>query len=79
MSTPVPPVIQLFNLLTRAKRYHEGEGRFDDSGKPSEAGTPVPTISRGAKKRTKKSNKKKTTQERLNMIDGNMDVSMGGM
>jgi hypothetical protein len=37
-------------------------------------------ISGGSKKRaTKKSNKKKTTQERLNMIDGNMDVNMGGV
>lgn len=53
-------------------RYHEGEGRFDDSGKPSEAETPGPA-SGGGKKRTKgKTNKKKTTQERLNMVDGNM-------
>lgn len=52
-------------------RYHEGEGRFDDSGKPSEAGTPTAMDVPGPKKRgPRKGNKKKTTQERLTMIDG---------
>jgi hypothetical protein len=62
-----------YGLFTDGEnRYHEGEGRFDDSGKPSEASTPAPTAT---KKRAKgKSNKKKSTQERLNMIDGNMDM-----
>jgi hypothetical protein len=61
-----------------SNRYHEGEGRFDDSTKPSEAGTPVPSM--GSKKRApKKNNKKKTTQQRLNMIDGTRDVDMAGV
>lgn len=53
-------------------RYHEGEGRFDDSGKPSEAGTPAASsMPAPSKKRGPKGgNKKKSTQERLNMIDG---------
>ncbi|KAH8148143.1 uncharacterized protein LAJ45_07907 [Morchella importuna] len=52
--------------------YHEGEGRFDDSGKPSEAGTPAASGAPiSSKKRGPKGgNKKKSTQERLNMIDG---------
>ncbi|KAI5854565.1 SNF2 family N-terminal domain-containing protein [Tricharina praecox] len=52
--------------------YHEGEGRFDDSGKPSEAETPGPASGASKKRAKGKTNKKKTTQERLNMIDGNM-------
>ncbi|TGZ81038.1 hypothetical protein EX30DRAFT_306724 [Ascodesmis nigricans] len=60
--------------------YHEGEGNFD-STKPSEAGTPAPALpnTTGKKRAKGKGNKKKTTQERLNMIDGTMDVKMGGV
>lgn len=64
----------------RNDRYHEGEGNFD-STKPSEAGTPAPALpnTTGKKRAKGKGNKKKTTQERLNMIDGTMDVKMGGV
>lgn len=59
-------------------RYHEGEGKFDENA--GDNGTPAPGPP-SKKKATKagRSNKKKTTQERLNMIDGTMDVNMGGM
>ncbi|KAL7273772.1 putative DNA helicase ino80 [Rhizina undulata] len=67
--------------------YHEGEGRFDDSGKPSEAATPassgLPAQPKKRGPKPKGGNKKKSTQERLNMIDGVSnragDVVMGGM
>lgn len=65
----------LLTELNGYNRYHEGEGRFDDSGKPSEAGTPAANAippPGGRKRGTKGGNKKKTTQERLNMIDGVM-------
>ncbi|KAF2747726.1 hypothetical protein M011DRAFT_37470 [Sporormia fimetaria CBS 119925] len=53
--------------------YHEGEGHFDESGKPSGAATPIPTDGAGAgpgKKRKGMSKKAKTAKQRLAVADG---------
>ncbi|OAL51043.1 hypothetical protein IQ07DRAFT_586619 [Pyrenochaeta sp. DS3sAY3a] len=54
--------------------YHEGEGHFDESAKPSGAATPVPAseIPAGGKKKKKSglSKKAKTAKQRLAVADG---------
>jgi chromatin-remodeling ATPase INO80 len=58
-----------------------GEGHFDDvSAKPSGAATPVSAIDApGPKKKGKGTSKKaKTVKQRLQIIDGEGDMGMGG-
>ncbi|KAL1957676.1 hypothetical protein VTO42DRAFT_5653 [Malbranchea cinnamomea] len=68
--------------MTLDDMYHEGEGHFDDSAKPSGAATPIgeldmptdtgikPRRGRGGRGPSKKA---KTTRERLRLVDGGMD------
>lgn len=64
---------------TMEDMYHEGEGNFDDSGKPSEAATPtstatpaqIPASNDAVMKFKGRSHKKKSAAEKLEMV-GNM-------
>ncbi|KAF2263917.1 helicase SWR1 [Lojkania enalia] len=56
--------------------YHEGEGHFDESAKPSGTATPVSNIEGPPKKRGKGMSKKaKTLKQRLAVADGMTDFA----
>ncbi|KAH6622167.1 SNF2 family N-terminal domain-containing protein [Boeremia exigua] len=50
--------------------YHEGEGHFDQSEKPSGAATPIPSEAPAGKKKKGLSKKAKTAKQRLAVADG---------
>jgi len=54
--------------------YHEGEGHFEDSAKPSGAATPMEDAPPSSKRKKGMSKKAKTMKQRLAIADGEVNV-----